>query len=144
TQPHAGRGVDRVADRGRDRDDRRLARAGGRQVLAVQQHDVDRRDVAEAREAVLREPRVQDAASLELDRLPQRAAEPHHDRTLDLVAQPVWVHDRAALERLDDAPDAHPPARAVDLDFRARRDVVALLDAAREADAAAGSRLPAA
>src|SRR5690606_284604 len=94
--------------------------------------------------AVLREPGVQDAPVLELDRLPQRAAEPHDERALDLVTQPIRIHDRAALERLHDAQDAHLAAGPLDRDLGTRRDVAALLDAAREANAATRCHAPAA
>ena len=53
------------------------------------------------------EPRVEDLAVVELDRLEQGAAEAHHRRPFDLVLQVVGVDDRAALERRH---HAAPPA----------------------------------
>ena len=40
-----------------------------------------------------------------IDGFEQRAAKPLHDRSFDLVLQAVGIHDRAALERDDDALD---------------------------------------
>ncbi len=53
---------DRVADGRRDGDDRRFARAGRGQVLAVEQHGFENRGVAEARHAVAREAWVENLA----------------------------------------------------------------------------------
>ena len=116
----------------RDTDDRRLAGAGRRQIGAVEQHDLDRRHVAEARHAILLERAVEDPAAGELDRLEQRAAESLHDGPFDLVLQAVGVDDRAALERDDEPLDLEPAGRA--RHFRRRRDVAAFLGAARDAE----------
>src|SRR5262245_15881698 len=102
------RGVEEgVPDRGRDGDDRRLAGARRGEVAAVEQDDVDRRRVVEARDAVAREARVQDHAVLEADRLEERAAQPHHERALDLVLEPGGIDDGPALEGRDDRSEEH-------------------------------------
>src|SRR5690606_15975457 len=84
-----------------------------------------------------------DPPVLELDGFPERAADAHDHAALDLVAQPVGVDDRAAVERREDADDADAAGGAVDGDLGARSDVAAFFDAAGEADAVAGGRLPA-
>jgi len=92
----------------------------GRQTEAIEQHDVHRRDVAEARHGVLRKPAVGQLAVPELDRLEeQRAAEALNDQPFHLVAQPVRVHDRVALESDTDAIEFDICA----VDFNAARDV---------------------
>ena len=102
-QPDSGRRVeDRVADRRRDADDRRLPRAGGGQVLAVE--DARR---SSAGTSGKRGTRYCEKCGLAIrpsskrDRLEERAAEALDDGPLDLVAQAVGVHDGAALERRD-------------------------------------------
>ena len=92
-----------------------LPTAGARPTMGVSPAPADGRslrsrttisisgDVREARDAVLREMRVEDAAVLEADGLEEGAADALDDRALDLVLQVVGVDDGAALEGRDDA-----------------------------------------
>jgi hypothetical protein len=139
----AGRG-DRVADRRRHAHDRRLARAGGGQVLSVEDHDVQIGHIGESRNPVLREARVVDPAVPEAHRLEERTADPLEDGPFDLVAEPVGIHDGAALERRDQAPDANAPGLRIELDLRARRRVAPLLAPSGDpaADTASGLLIP--
>src|SRR4029453_1453800 len=67
--------ADSAADGRRDADDGRLAGPCRRQVAAIQQSDVDRRDIFEAGHAILRERAVEDPTVGKPNRLEQRAAE---------------------------------------------------------------------
>ena len=70
----AGRGEDRVADRRRDRRQRRLADAG-RRVVALDEVHVDLRRVRDAQQRIAVEVRLLDAAVLDRDLQSQRRAE---------------------------------------------------------------------
>src|ERR1039457_4567157 len=135
-QPDPRRGEDRVADGGGEADDRGLARARGREVLAVQDDDLDLGDIGEARDAVLREPRGENAPVFEAHGLKERTADRLHDGALDLVAETGRVDDGAAVEGRDDAADVYAARLGVDLHVGARRQVAALVRGAGDAEAA--------
>ena len=119
-----------------------LARPRRRQVLAVEQDDLDLGRVAEPRHAVLGELRVEDLAVLEVDRLGHRPAEPHDHRAFDLVLEVVRVDDGAAFEGTDGADDLHAAARSVDGHLGAGGDVAAFLRPGRDADPPVRAGLP--
>ena len=102
------RGVeDGVAHRRRQAHNRRFARSRRRQILAIHQHRLDHRQIAEARHAILREMRIQNAAVRKFHRFKQRAADGHHHRAFNLVFQMLGIHYRAALKRRHHAIDPH-------------------------------------
>ena len=109
-------------------------------VLSIDQDHFDRRSIAEPRNTVLREVRVQDAPILELNGLKQRASDSHIIRALDLIAQLVWIHHRAAIKSRDDSDHAHLPRRGIDRHLRASRHVAALIEPSRDAVAMTGLR----
>ena len=129
------------ATAGATADDRRLAGARGRQVLAVEEDDLDLRHVAEARHAVARQRAFWIAPVVERDGLEERAAEA-------LTSEPsTWFlswsglttapHSNAATTRT-----TRSGARlGVDRDLGAGRDVAAFLDAAGDPEARVRRRL---
>src|ERR1051326_3246200 len=126
--PAAGRIENGVPDRRRDSYDRRFARARAHQVLTVEQHALDRRCIAEARQAIAREPVVQNLSVAEFDALEKRAAKPHYDRALHLVFQVLGIDDVAASQRDDRAEHLRGTGVRVDRDFGARRHVAAFFE----------------
>src|SRR4051794_12805429 len=105
---HASRPVargrkDGVADRGRQADEPGFAGAGGGQIFAVQQYDLDFRSVAEARNALLREVGFLKAAVQKKNLFKKRPADALHDGARELVPEAVWVDDGAAFPSLHDA-----------------------------------------
>ncbi len=131
---------DRVSYCRRQADNRCFARSRRRQILAIYQHRLDQRQIAEARHAILREMWIQNTAVRKFHRFEQSAADGHHYGAFDLVLQMFGIHDRAALEGRDNAVDPHFRRRGRhfraekfaghDGNLGARRHVAALLHAA--------------
>ena len=92
-----------LADGGGDADDGGFARAGGRNVLSVNEHDFDFGQVGETGDAVVGEAGVGQSAVFKFDGLEKRAAQAHDHRAFHLVLQMIGVDDRAAVEGADGA-----------------------------------------
>src|SRR5271169_4523864 len=75
TQSHAARIEDGVGDRRGEAHHRAFARAYGWNVLAVEQNCFENWNIAEARDAILRQPAIQNLAVVELDRLEKRSTQ---------------------------------------------------------------------
>ena len=72
-EAYAGRVENSVADCGREADDGRFPGTGWRKILAVEENGFDFGNVAEARNAVLREMGIRNAAVFEFDRLDRKS-----------------------------------------------------------------------
>src|ERR1043166_7106641 len=135
--PAASRIENSVPDRRRDSHDRRFARARAHQVLTVEPHALDRRCIAEARQAIAREPVVQNLSVAEFDALEQRAAKPHYDRALYLVFQMLGIDDGAAFERDYRAEYLGGAGVRVDRDFGAGRHIAAFFESRADPESVA-------
>src|SRR5262249_30122885 len=151
---HAGGVEDRVGDRGRHRPDRRLAGTGGWQLGMVDQHHLNRlRRLGDVEDRVGHPVDAGHVLSVELDLLPQRAADALNNVAFDRMRQTIGIDDLATV--VGDRELARPdfPGLPVDFDLRYHSDARAV--ALRIGDAAArdlvaglilarrGSRLPA-
>jgi len=131
-------GKDGVANGGSQTDQTGFARACRRQVLAVDEHDLNLRRVTEPGNAVLREVGVQNAAIGKEDSLEECAAHALNNGARKLIAQAVGIHNGAAIPRLNGAADAHFLASWIDLYFCAGSNVASLVHSAGNAKAALG------
>ena len=111
----SGRVADRVRDRGRRRDDRRLAEALRAEVRQVLVRDVDELahdlgHVGDRRQLVgVERPRQDGAVARVVEpHLRERVAERLHDPALDLAPRPERVDDPADVVDRDDLLDARP------------------------------------
>src|ERR1700704_4662978 len=100
----SSRGIDRVADRRRDRRYPGLAHAPGRGV-ALDNVDVGRgRDVG-GRDQVIAEIALLDLPRLYRDVTVERVADAHDGGSLELGAYPIRIDDKTAIDRHVDAGD---------------------------------------
>src|SRR3990172_1554493 len=114
----------------RDRHNARFARTSRRGVVVSDQQCVDGRRVVAAGDSVAREPGVEHTTILEIDRLVQRRAHPHDDRTFDLILRSFRVHDESAIERCGHAINSH--LLAADVELNGCRDIAAYVDTYRD------------
>ena len=134
---HAGGVEDGVGDGRRDRPARRFAGARRRDLRMVDQHHVDLFGrLGDVEDRIGQPIDAGHGLVVELDLLPQRAADALHDVALDRHADAVRIDDLAAI--MGDRELAHPDlaAAAVDVDLGDHRDARAV--ALRVGDAAAG------
>src|SRR5215472_8786701 len=97
-QPLSVGSKDCIRNRWCNADDRSLPCACRRLVLAIHEHDLNFRHVAQSRYTVLREMSVQNASIVEANRFEQCATDAHHDRPLNLISQAIRIDDCSALE----------------------------------------------
>ena len=90
--------MDGVGDGGSDADDGAFAGAYGGEIFAVDEDGFKLRHVLEARDAILGEMGIEDAAIFELDCLEQRTADAHNVCALYLIAESIGIDDRPAFE----------------------------------------------
>src|SRR5215472_15289249 len=77
---------------------------------------------------------IQDLAVIKVDRLEHRAAESLHNRSADLILQPLGIYHRAAIKGLNHANDSY--FIAINGHFRASCNVTAFFESPREAETA--------
>jgi hypothetical protein len=92
-------------------------------ILAIQEHNLDPRSVAEPRPLIVREVWVQHTAVFEFDRLEHPSPKAHHDRAFNLILQVLRIDDRPALEGRHDALDTHAFGRQFNGNLGAGPDV---------------------
>src|SRR5262249_43047185 len=134
---HAGGVEDRVGDRRRHRADRRLAGTGGRQLGMVDQHHLDRLwRLGDVEDRVGHPVHAGHVLSVELDLLPQRAADALNNVAFDRMRQPIGIDDLAAV--VGDRELARPDFAGLPVDFDLRYHSDARAVALGIGDAAAG------
>jgi len=117
-QAHAGRVEDGVGEGRGDRADRAFAGAGGRQLGAVQQHDVDCFGrLGDVEDRVARPIDTRHLGAVEGDLLGQGAVRALHDITVDAAPEPVGVDDQPAIMGDGEFARPHLAGMAVNLDL---------------------------
>src|SRR5467141_535729 len=116
-QAHAGCIEERVANRGRDRDDRRFASAEGLHFRLVDKKDFDVWDLIEPDDRVAVPVEILLSGCVELNLFHQGPAHPLDDVSLNLVLQPVGIDDQAAVMRQSYFLDGYFTSFLIDLDF---------------------------
>src|SRR5262245_59558811 len=119
TNAHAARTKARVADLGYHRTDRRLAGTGGCKLRMVDQHDVDRfRRFGDVEDRIGHPVHAGHVLGVELDLLPQRAADTLNDVAFDCMRQTIRIYDLATV--VGDREFARPDFAGLPVDFDLR------------------------
>ena len=113
--------------------DRGFAGAYGRQILPINQQNVHGRNIAEARDAVLRENIVYNPAIFKFDCFKQCPAQTHDVCTNQLIAQPIRIHDCTAIERGQNALNPDLSTLRFQAYFDKRSDIPELFKSAAHA-----------
>src|SRR4029077_4274089 len=129
-QPISGGVKDGIRNCWRQTDHRALSRSSRGKVLAVEQNGFDDGKIAEAWNAILRHPAIEDSAVLKLDGFEESPTHPLNVRSFDLIAEVSGVHDGAALESGNDPYNFHRFGLAIHIDLREGRNISQLFVAA--------------
>src|SRR5947208_7145586 len=123
-----------------DAHDGRLACAHGGQVFSVENLNFNLGHIPETRHWIIPEVRIEYAPILKMNGLKQRPANPLNNGAGDLVPQPVWIDDCAAIERLHYPQNFDIACGAICDDFSTSCKIGAFFKASGNPNTVAGSR----